>query len=134
VIGGWFTGDTYPSVLFSNPGHGNRWITLALEGTRSNRMAVGARVKIQVATPSGTRFIHQVVSSGGSFGDSSLQLETGLGDATAIEAIEVTWPATRETQIFRNVPLDQFVAIREGEPTVRPLVRPKISLGGAGPH
>ena len=134
VIGGWFTGDTYQSVLFSNPGHGNRWITLALEGTRSNRMAIGARVKIQVATPSGTRFIHQVVSSGGSFGDSSLQLETGLGDATAIEAIEVTWPATRETQTFRNVPLDQFVAIREGDPTVRPLVRPKISLGGAGPH
>jgi hypothetical protein len=134
VIGGWFTGDTYQSVLFGNPGHGKRWITLTLEGTRSNRMAIGARVKIQVATPSGTRFIHQVVSSGGSFGDSSLQLETGLGDATAIEAIEVTWPATSETQIFRNVPLDQFVAIREGDPTVIPLVRPKVSLGGAGPH
>jgi hypothetical protein len=134
VIGGWFTGDTYQNVLFGNPGHGNRWITLALEGVRSNRMAIGARVKIQVATPSGTRFIHQVVSSGGSFGDSSLQLETGLGDATAIEAIEVTWPATSETQTFRNVPLDQFVAIREGDPTVTPLVRPKISLGGAGPH
>ena len=73
-------------MLFRNPGHGNRWITLMLEGTRSNRMAIGARVKFQVATPSGTRFIHQIVSSGGSFGDSSFQLETGLGNATAIEA------------------------------------------------
>jgi hypothetical protein len=133
VIGGWFTGDTYQNVLFRNPGHGNRWITMRLEGTRSNRMALGARVKLQVATPSGTRFIHQVVSAGGSFGDSSFQLETGLGDATAIEAIEVTWPSGGETQTFWNVPLDQFVLIREGDPMVTPLARPKILLGGA-PH
>jgi hypothetical protein len=136
VIGGWFTGDSYQSVLFENPGHGNRWITLVLEGVRSNRMAIGARVKFQVATPAGTRHIHHVVSSGGSFGDSSLQLETGLGDATALEAIEVTWPATGETQVFRNVPFDQFVRIREGDSKATPLERPKISLhttGGAHP-
>ena len=52
------------------------------------RMAIGARVTFQVATPAGTRHIHQVVSSGGSFGDSSFQLETGLGDATAIAALD----------------------------------------------
>ncbi len=134
VIGGWFTGDTYQNVLFRNPGHGNRWITLMLEGTRSNRMAIGARVKFQVATPSGTRFIHQVVSSGGSFGDSSFQLETGLGNATAIEAIEVTWPATRETQVFTNVGMNQIVAIREGEPTVKIVRRPSFVLGGEMVH
>jgi hypothetical protein len=132
VIGGWFTGDSYQSVLFENPGHGHRWITVVLEGTRSNRMAIGARVKLRVATPAGTRHIHQVVSSGGSFGDSTFQLETGLGDATAIEAIEVTWPATGETQIFRNVPLDQFVAIREGDPVATPLKRTRIALRNAG--
>ena len=134
VIGGWFTGDTYQNVLFRNPGHGNRWITLALEGTRSNRMAIGARVKIQVATPSGTRVIHQVVSSGGSFGDSSFQLETGLGNATAIEAIEVKWPATRETQVFTNVGMNQIVAIREGEPTVKIVGRPSFVIGGEMVH
>ncbi len=134
VIGGWFTGDTYQNVLFRNPGHGNRWITLVLEGTRSNRMAIGARVKFQVATPSGTRFIHQVVSSGGSFGDSSFQLETGLGNATAIEAIEVKWPATRETQVFTNVGMNQIVAIREGEPTVKIVRRPSFLLGGEMVH
>jgi hypothetical protein len=136
VIGGWFTGDTYQSVLFENPGHGNRWITVVLEGARSNRMAIGARVKFQVATPSGMRQIHHVVSAGGSFGDSSFQLETGLGDATALEAIEVTWPATGKSQTFRNVPLDQFVRIREGDSKATPLERPRISLrttGGAHP-
>jgi hypothetical protein len=131
VIGGWFTGDTYQNVLFRNPGHGNRWLTLILEGTRSNRMAIGARVKLVVATPSGRREIHQVVSGGGSFGDSSMQLETGLGDATAIEAIEVKWPATGQAQVFTNVAMNQIVAIREGEPTVRTLRRPTFVLGGA---
>ena len=132
VIGGWFTGDTYQSVLFHNPGHGNHWVTLALEGTRSNHMAIGARIRIRVATPHGPRDIYQLVSGGGSFGDSSLQAETGLGDATAIEAIEVRWPATGQTQVFRNVPLDQFVAIREGDSEVRVLKRPKITLRSAG--
>ncbi len=131
VIGGWFTGDSYQNVLFQNPGHGNRWITIVLEGTRSNRMAIGARVKIQVTTPAGSRVIHQVVSGGGSFGDSSLQVETGLGDATAIEAIEVKWPATGQTQVFRDVAMDQFVKVREGDPTIVRLTRERFVVGGA---
>jgi hypothetical protein len=132
VIGGWFTGDTYQSVLFENPGHGNRWITVLLEGVRSNRMAIGARATFRVVTPGGPRLIQQVVSSGGSFGDSSFQLETGLGDATALDAIEVTWPATGQTQIFKNVPLDRFVRIREGDSALTSLERSRISLRSAG--
>jgi hypothetical protein len=131
VIGGWFTGDTYQSALFHNPGHGNRWVTLILEGTRSNRLAVGARLRIRVVTPGGPRDIHQLVSGGGSFGDSSLQVETGLGDATAIEAVEVKWPGGG-TEVFRGVPMDQFVAIREGTPAVTVLRRPRISLHTSG--
>ena len=132
VIGGWFTGDTYQNVLFRNPGHGNRWITIVLEGTRSNRMALGARVKLHLATPAGPRTVHQVVSGGGSFGDSSFQVETGLGNATAIEAIEVRWPVTGETQVFRNVAMDQVVAIREGDPNVRTIPRKAFTVGGNG--
>jgi hypothetical protein len=129
VIGGWFTGDTYQNVLFRNPGHGNRWITIVLEGTRSNRMALGARVQVHLTTPSGPRVVHQLVSGGGSFGDSSFQLETGLGNAAAIEAIEVRWPATGETQVFRNVTMGQVVAIREGDPNVRTIPRNPFIIG-----
>ncbi len=43
VIGGAFSGDVYPNALFENPGHGNRWITLRLEGTTANRSAIGDR-------------------------------------------------------------------------------------------
>ena len=59
VIGGWFSGDTYQNVLFENPGHGNHWITISVEGTRTNRMALGARLRIRVAAPRGPRTIHR---------------------------------------------------------------------------
>ena len=44
TMGGFFSGDVFPNAMFLNPGHGNRWITLRLEGTRSNRAAIGARI------------------------------------------------------------------------------------------
>jgi hypothetical protein len=128
VVGGWFTGDTYQNALFENPGHGNRWITLILQGTRSNRLGIGARVKIRVTTPRGPRDIYATVSSGGSFGDSTLQQETGLGDATGIDSIEVMWPVTGERQTFRNIAMNQFVRIREGSATVSPVARTRVPL------
>jgi hypothetical protein len=116
--------------LFANRGHANHWITLILEGTRSNRAAIGARLRIRVRTPRGMRDIHATVSSGGSFGDSTLQQEIGLGDATAIDSIEVVWPATGLTQRFRNVALDRFVRIRENSAELTPVSRTRVVLGG----
>jgi hypothetical protein len=128
VIGGWFSGDTYQNVLYENPGHGNHWIAIGLDGTRSNRAGVGARLRVRVATPGGPRNIYATVSTGGSYGSSTLQQEIGLGDATSIEAIEVTWPASATTQIFRGVAMDQFVRIREGDDRVRAVRRSRFEL------
>jgi ASPIC/UnbV protein/VCBS repeat protein len=131
VIGGWFTGDSYRSVLFENPGHGNHWITIGLEGTRSNRMGVGARVKVRVKTLRGVRDIYATVSTGGSFGDATLQQEIGLGDATSIETIEVSWPVSRRTQVLHDVAMDQFVRIREDQDNHSQVSRKWIALGGS---
>ena len=128
VMGGWFSGDTYQNVLYENPGHGNHWITIVPEGTRSNRMGIGARVKVRVTTPHGPRDIYATVSSGGSYGSSTLQQEIGLGDAASIEAIEVKWPVTGKTQIFRGVAMDQFVRIREDDASVTRLKRTRFAL------
>ena len=115
VLGGWYTGDVAKNALFSNPGHGNHWLTLRLRGRRTNRLAVGVRVRIDVDTADGPREIHRVVGTGGSFGASSLQLETGLGKAQAIRAVSVTWPTTGQTQRFDSVPLDAVLEIHEDE-------------------
>jgi hypothetical protein len=70
---------------------------------------------VQVTTPAGTRDIHVTVGWGGSFGGNSLQQEIGLGDATSIVAIEVSWPATGKVQIFRDAEPDRVYRIIEGE-------------------
>ena len=128
VIGGAYTGDTFQNVLFENPGHGHRWITLLLEGTQANRSAIGARIEVQVETSEGTRSIHRMVSSGASFGASSLQEEIGLGQATAIREIAVIWPGTDEVQRFADVPLDRTYRVRQGAAALIPLVRRSLSL------
>jgi hypothetical protein len=119
VIGGAFSGDVFQNVFFENPGHGNHWIKLKLQGRRSNRAAIGARIKIEVDTADGIRQIYATVTSGGSFGASSLRREIGLGQALAIRSLEITWPASRQVQVFADVAMDQILLIREGDP--RPL-------------
>lgn len=128
VIGGAYTGDIFHNVLFENPGHGNHWITLKLEGVQSNRAAVGARIRVTVATENGDRDIYATVTTGGSFGSSSLQQEIGLGQATSIRAIEITWPTTGKTQVLKNIAMDQILMIREGEAIPIPIALKRFSL------
>ncbi len=115
-LGGFFEVDAALSALFENPGSPHRWITLRFEGRRSNRFGVGARVQVVVRTAGGTREIHRAVGTGGSFGGNSLQQEIGLGDATAIDSIQVTWPTTGERQIFRDVAMDRVYRVVEDSP------------------
>ena len=127
VMGGAFHGDVYEDVLFENPiGQDQSWVVLRLHGVQSNRSAIGARVKVSVTTPEGTRSIYRKVSTGGSFGSSSLQLEVGLGDATKIDTIEITWPTKAQAkQAFHDIPLRKYVDITEGNDTpVYPDVTP----------
>jgi hypothetical protein len=128
VMGGWYSGDGFPNALFENPGHGNHWITLHLEGVRSNRPAIGARIQVTVRTDSGDREIHRVVGTGGSFGSSSLQQEIGLGRALSIRSLRIEWPASGVVQVFRDVPMDQGVRIREGADRWVPIVSKPFSF------
>lgn len=116
VLGGAYDGDLAENVLFENPiGQNRSWTVLQLYGVSSNRLAIGARVKITLDTPGGTRILYRTVSTGSSFGTNSLQLEVGLGDATAIREIEVRWPVKAQTvQVYRNVRINTYLRITEG--------------------
>jgi hypothetical protein len=117
VIGGSYSGDNCRSVLFRNPGNGNHWVKLKLEGSRSNRAAIGARIKVTVATPSGPRQIFKTVNSGGSFGSSPLRQEIGLGNASAIAEVEIYWPASGTRQVLTGLELDHCYRVREDAAT-----------------
>jgi hypothetical protein len=113
--GGFYRGDAFFNALLVNPGHGNRFLTLSLVGTKTNALAFGARIKVVVRTPEGTREIHRAVGSVSSFGGSPFRQEIGLGNAVAILRVEVYWPTSRTRQVFANVPLDAFLRITEGK-------------------
>jgi hypothetical protein len=130
VMGGAYSGDVFFNVLFENPGNDHRWLTLRLEGTSSNRSAIGARIAVSVEAPPGQRTIHRVVGTGGSFGSASLQQEIGLGPALRILELRVLWPTTGVTQVFRDVPMDSVLELREGEDLLRPVEPARLRLGG----
>ena len=129
-MGGAYSGDVFQNALFENPGHGNRWITLLLEGTASNRSAIGARISITVQAADSLRTLHRTVSPGGSFGSASLRQEIGLGQAERILSVEVTWPATGQVQRFEDVAMEQAYRLREGDADLELLSMPSFSFGG----
>ncbi len=113
VMGGAFPGDNYRNALFLNPGTTNHWLKLKLEGTTANRAAIGAHLRIVLSTPGGPREIYKPVNSGASFGSNPLRQELGLGDATAITAVEVLWPGSGTRQVFRGLEPDRAYQLRE---------------------
>ena len=120
-VGGFVPGDAYWKAIFRNPGTPSHWIDVRLVGDTSNRFGVGAAIDVWTKGTSGQlERRHTVVTSGGSFGSSSFTQHIGVGPALTIERLEVTWPTSRSQQLFRNVPVDRRVVIREGADTLSP--------------
>lgn len=116
VMGGAVAGDSFHNVLFENPGHGNHWVTLDLDGQTANRSAIGARIELIARRPDGsTRSIHRTVRTGGSFGATAFQREIGLGEAIRLDTLRVTWPTPeRTTQTFTGLDVDRTYRLVEG--------------------
>jgi tetratricopeptide (TPR) repeat protein len=113
-MGGTALGDPYQNALFQNPGNDNNWVTLKLQGSTSNRDAIGARIKLIVKNGGIRREIHRMVSSGGSFGANSLQQEIGLGQTSKIDSLLIQWPSSKALQVFTNVTVNKRYHIIQG--------------------
>jgi hypothetical protein len=120
-MGGALPGDTFQSALYHNPGHGNHWITLELEGVITNRAAFGARIDCTITENGRKRHIYRTVGYGSSFGGNPLRQHIGIGSAATVDKIEVTWPTSRTLQQFQNVKADQTLRLREGVERLEPV-------------
>jgi len=110
------TSNNGPAYLYRNDGgNKNKWISIRMVGTKSNRDGIGASVAI--ASASGKQW--NVVRSGSSYASQSdLALVFGLGQDPMVKSIEVTWPSgTRQT--FSNVAANQFITIDEARGIVK---------------
>jgi hypothetical protein len=127
-MGGAYAGDFARNALFLNPGSTNHWLKLKLVGTKANRPGVGARIKVTLKTPAGVREIHRVVGSGGCFGSNPFRQEIGLGNATAVVAVDIRWPGSDTRQTFRDLKLNHSYEIREDNPVATSLKLHPVKL------
>lgn len=105
-----------PSLLRNDGGNQNSWITIKLIGTKCNRTAIGARVR--VTTGSHVQ-INEVASGGSVMSQSDLRLHFGLAKARLLDSIEVRWPTTQKVERFTNIDANQFLIIREGSGIIK---------------
>lgn len=121
VMGGAFPGDGFRNALFKNPGFGNHCITLKLVGSRTNRCAIGARIKLVVSNHGEQQVIYRWISSGGSFGGNPFTQQIGIGQADKVDLIEITWPTSNTTQLFHNLDVSSRIEVTEGNNEIRTL-------------
>jgi hypothetical protein len=132
-IGGFFYGDKFANALFENPGSGNHWLAIELEGRRANRSAIGARLRVDVSENGVERSIYRTLNTGGSFGCNPLRQTIGLGQATQIERVEIRWPGSGAKRVIENLPMDRLVRVVEGEDGYDVRTLEPLSLGGQEP-
>ena len=88
----------------------NHWLTLELTGTKSNRMAIGAQLKL--TTADGRVQYNHVTTSTGYASSSDPRVHFGLGSSAAIKELEIRWPSGR-TQLIHDIGMDRIVKITE---------------------
>ncbi len=98
-----------PSLLRNDYAGTNHWIELQLEGTASNRTAIGATVTVTVNGRSSTR---AVLSQSSYYSHDDLRLHFGLGNVDTAQSVVVRWPSGT-AQTLNAVKGDRLVKIRE---------------------
>jgi len=101
--------DDRPTLL-RNDTPGGHWFTMRLEGTLSNRSAIGAKVTVQTAAG---RQMAEVRSGGSYISQNDSRVHFGLGDAQVADVVTIRWP-TGKVQTVRSLAADRFYVAREG--------------------
>ena len=103
--------DGKPMILRNHGIPNTHWVSFELAGTKSNRLALNAKVKIVAGGMTQTEEIH----SGGSYmSQNDLRVHFGLGSATKIDSVEFRWPSGKVDTV-KDIAADKFYAVLEGE-------------------
>jgi hypothetical protein len=99
-----------PSLYLNEGGNLGAWVSFDLEGTDSNRDAIGARVDIEAG---GRKQVAMVRSGGSYLSHNDMRIHFGIGTADRIDRVRILWPSGR-VDWFHDLPAGRFVRIREG--------------------
>jgi len=100
-----------PTLLLNMNQSSNHRVLFHLIGTRSNRVAIGARVTVHA---SGTTQFDEVRSGGSYLSQNDLRLHFGLGSVATMDSVEVRWPSGK-IEVLKDVAADKIYTIVEGQ-------------------
>jgi hypothetical protein len=99
-----------PMILRPEGGEQNHWISFQLEGTKSNRLALNARIR---ATAGDLAQGGEVLSGGSYLSQNDLRVHFGLGTHERVDRVEIRWPSGA-VEVLKNLAADRFYRVREG--------------------
>jgi hypothetical protein len=99
-----------PRILLNSAGNGNHWLLIHATGHKSNRDAIGTKIKI--TTPSGRTLYNHVAASVGFMSSSDCRVHFGLGGERSAASIEIRWPSGT-IQTLTDVAADQVLRVEE---------------------
>jgi hypothetical protein len=99
-----------PMILKNHGTDGRHWVSFELAGVKSNRLAIGARLKLVAGGMTQTDEIH----SGGSYlSQNDVRVHFGLGSATKVDTVEIRWPSGA-IDVLKDLAADNFYGVLEG--------------------
>jgi hypothetical protein len=104
-----------PTLLRNDCHTKHNWIKIKCIGTKSNRSAIGARVRVVTGQHSQ---INEVLSGSSYVSQNDLRLHFGLGQARRVDLVEVRWPLGL-VESFKNIDANQLLVLQEGKGIVR---------------
>lgn len=99
-----------PELIRNDSRSGNNWLKIKLDGVRSNRNGIGARI---VVTTDDGQQIDEVRSGSSYYSQNDLRVNFGVGKSTAVKLVEVRWPSGL-VEKFADVKVNQTATVREG--------------------
>jgi hypothetical protein len=97
--------------LFHNvPANSNHWVSLQLTGTKSNRMAIGAQLRL--TADNGKVQYNQVTTSTGFACSSDVRVHFGPGSAKSVRELQILWPSGVR-QVLTDLPVDRIIPVKE---------------------
>lgn len=101
--------NSTPSLLKASAKAAGNWVLLKLTGSKSNRSAIGAKVRL---TAGGRTQIDEVRSGGSYISQSDFRLHFGLGAAGKVDKVEIDWPSGA-TQVEEGLPANRIIELKE---------------------
>ena len=97
-------------LLFANRFSDGHWLKISLQGTQSNRMGIGSRLEAHVG---GESIVRELYPVNGFKAQGTTYVHFGLGEATAIDRLHITWPSGLK-QEWHGLKSDQHLLLQEG--------------------